>query len=455
MRLLHNKYRIALVCCLLFIICPGIAGINSDLVSFFKSFGFKGTATDMNAFENQAAGHISGGSIVLRDSVRNMKLAHVDAPSFKAGCGGIDAFMGSFSFVNGPKIISFFKSVMNNAVGYGFNLALETAVPEIAHSMQYIQSIAQRMNDINMNSCALAENLVGGMWPKIRTSQQQICQDIGTRKGFFSDWAAARQGCGVGTDFAKQINKASTDPQYKNEVIINKNIIWDALSKNGLTHDTELAEFFMSLSGTLIFNQRGSFDVLQPITYRKNLIRAILYGGNIEVYACKDTNKCLHVTKEKIKIEQHAALISQSKNFMMSLIEKAKKDKELSQAQATFLNMLSVPAFKLTSVFLKNAQQKDTAANFNTYCEIIARDFLHQYLIESLRLVQSSTIGIDYPGKDNLEKNIQSAIEYVNHVNDAMLGKLTETSIVTNSIKEMDKNAARSVQNTTKGTMIF
>lgn len=52
-------------------------------------------------------------------------------PDINAGCGGIDAYLGSFSFINGEQLQRFVKQIMSNAAGYFFDLALQTTVPEI------------------------------------------------------------------------------------------------------------------------------------------------------------------------------------------------------------------------------------------------------------------------------------------------------------------------------------
>ena len=163
--------------------------------------------------------------------MRDIQIIHV-SPGYRAGCGGIDLFAGGLSFVQADQLIAFFKKVLLDAAGYSFNLALETTVPEIAHVLQYIQQIAQKINNSNMNSCDMAEDLVGGVWPKVRASQQQICQDIGSQSNAFSDWADARLQCSTGGAMNDQLNKAANDSKYKDQVLYNKNIVWDAIRKN-------------------------------------------------------------------------------------------------------------------------------------------------------------------------------------------------------------------------------
>ena len=117
--------------------------------------------TAPNAYQGQEAGYYSGGSLFARDSVRDTQIASVDLPSFKSGCGGIDLFTGGFSFVNSQQLVNAMQNIINNAVGYSFNLALESATPEIANVMKYMNTLSNDINRANINSCETAAGLVG------------------------------------------------------------------------------------------------------------------------------------------------------------------------------------------------------------------------------------------------------------------------------------------------------
>ena len=72
---------------------------STDLGNFFDRIGFANNVTQSHSYQSQAAGFVSMGSIYARDQVRNIQLMHVDAPSIRAGCGGIDLTAGGFSFI--------------------------------------------------------------------------------------------------------------------------------------------------------------------------------------------------------------------------------------------------------------------------------------------------------------------------------------------------------------------
>src|SRR5260221_12789876 len=128
---------------------------------------------------------------------------------------------------------------------------METATAELANVMKYYNDFTSRFNHANLNSCEMGESLVGGMWPKVRATQQHICEDIGTSQNVFSNWAKARQGCGVKGELDKVIEGGKKDSRYKDLIVDNGNIVWKAIQKRAfLQNDHELAELFMSFSGT-------------------------------------------------------------------------------------------------------------------------------------------------------------------------------------------------------------
>ena len=53
--------------------------------------------------------------LYARTQVKNVQLISMTLPDINAGCGGIDAYLGSFSFINGEQLQRFVKQIMSNA----------------------------------------------------------------------------------------------------------------------------------------------------------------------------------------------------------------------------------------------------------------------------------------------------------------------------------------------------
>ena len=174
---------------------PARADVLSEMNRFWQ--GAAVNTTGPTAFQGQASGHWTLGNLYLRAPVRSEQIATVSLPSFRAGCGGIDAFAGAFSFINSDQLVAFARAVAQNAVGFAFELALETISPVIAETMAKLRALAQWVNSQNLNSCETAQALVGALWSKNDRASAAICAAIGTGQGIFSDYAAAKHGCGA------------------------------------------------------------------------------------------------------------------------------------------------------------------------------------------------------------------------------------------------------------------
>jgi conjugative transfer pilus assembly protein TraH len=404
------------------------AGLNDDLDGYFKGLGFSSNVTSPQAYHGQQAGFYTGGSIFMRSASTDLQVVQVQLPSYRSGCSGIDLFAGGFSFVDSEKLTEMSQKVMNNAGSYAFTLALETATPALANVLSKIQGVANTINQANINSCQTAESLVGGMWPKTNEAQHQICQDIGNSKNLFSDWAQAKQKCGMDNEFSNTMNKARNDPQYKNRVFDSGNITWKALKKNPLfSGDNELAEFMMSLSGTVIISKNGTGDDA-PVTYNpplpslmdtnsNNLIKALLETGTVTIYRCDtfDEDGCLHPTPDgKININSDKAFGNRIKTLLEDMVNKIIDDKAITPEEIGLLQSTSLPIYKMLNVQVAFAKDKDFLQITN-YAEAIATDILYQYLEQSLQVIRNSVAASQSPDEmlAKLQPNIDKELDFL------------------------------------------
>ncbi|WP_418180600.1 conjugal transfer protein TraH [Aliarcobacter lanthieri] len=114
----------------------------------------------------------SGGTINTRDrtilygggytiKVPNVTLTpfQVKAPSLKAGCGGIDMVFGSLGFLDKEQFVKFAEGIMAAAPGVAFDLALKTLCPSCSETLKALQSMANQINNMSLDSCQAATAL--------------------------------------------------------------------------------------------------------------------------------------------------------------------------------------------------------------------------------------------------------------------------------------------------------
>ncbi|EOC1314856.1 conjugal transfer protein TraH [Cronobacter turicensis] len=369
------------------------ADVNGDLNGFFGSLGYSGNVSQAQAWQGQAAGYFTGGSVYLRNPVRNVQLISMQLPSLNAGCGGIDAYLGSFSMISGEEIQRFVKQIMSNAQGYAFDLALQTMVPELKQAKDFLQKLASDVNSSNMSSCQAAQGIIGGLWPVTQVSQQKICQDIAGETNMFADWAASRQGCTVGGQSNNVTSRAGDD--QKDQVLKNKNLIWDALGRNRLFDgNRQLKELVMSTVGSIIFNKNGDVTILTPLVDNRDLVKVLMRGGTAKIYGCDEDTLCLGPVVTSVTISEGNGLVTLVKNLMLSIQNKLTADTPLTEQEKGFINTTSVPVLK----YLTNAQSMGMSATYLIQVsDFIAQDLMIQYLQELVKQASMSLAGKNFP----------------------------------------------------------
>lgn len=397
-----KKIRLIILTILL-IIFPFLtyASVNDDLKSYFNQLGYAANVTAPHAYDGQRAGYYTGGSLFARNQVRDVQIAHIDLPTYRSGCGGIDIYTGGISIINKEEFVNALRNILSSGGSYAMTLALEEMSPLIANVMKYWQQAANFINHANLNSCETAEALVGGLWPNTRAAQQRVCQDIGTGTGYFNDWAQARQGCGIGNKSQEVLARGKSDPRYKDMVLDQGNLAWQAIQKNSfLKSNIELSELFMSLSGTIIIKDQGKSIAATPSGIGdKKLLKVLLYGGDARILYCTDSfdaNGCLELGRKTITVDKKNAFQGEVKALLDDMVDKMRKDETLSPEQIGLISSTSLPILSMLRAQVEFNQLK-SPINVSQYADIIALDILLQYLEESLSVVKTSAALLSYP----------------------------------------------------------
>lgn len=123
------------------------------------------TSTSPGYFEGQARGYATAGSFSARWPSRTDYPISVQAPRLSAGCGGIDFFGGSVSFLNADQIVQKLQRILQNSAGVAFDMALDTLCPKCSAIMKSMEDLSDKLNSMAMNDCQAAKGLVTGLRP--------------------------------------------------------------------------------------------------------------------------------------------------------------------------------------------------------------------------------------------------------------------------------------------------
>lgn len=441
----------------MFLSSPIQASISGDLNGFFNDLGFMSNTTNPGVYHSQAAGSYVGGSLFARDQIRQYQLVTLDLPSYKAGCGGIDLYMGSMSFLSKDNMVALGKSIMTNGTVYAFDLALATTVPEIKYVKDGLQQVEQFVNHANINSCETAQTFIGGIWPKTEASQKKICKDQGTmgKEGYFSDYVKARMECS-GTKHDEVMAAASNDPARQQQVIYNRNIVWSLLkSKSFLAGDDELCEMIMSLTGTVIIDKAGHIQQVPSLANSRNLIKALIGrddGGvdKAKIWQCgeKDAN-CMTVTLKDITIKEENTLRFKINNLLSkikeALTQASPTDKDIADI-SSFAAMVHIPVIKFTEVML-STEYGDSIVDLSEVSTLIAEDLLQQYLNELLQEVSNvttaSTLNEDL--MNDISKRVRLARSEIARLDPEISNRLQQKFTLINHVQRIEQQVAARV----------
>ena len=372
-------------------VAPANAQVAKAMDDFVRDAGGAANVTGPSAFQGQSAGYYSLGNVWTRFPQKTTNLANLQLPSARAGCGGIDLFAGSFSFINASEIVAMLKAVANNAVGFAFKLAIDTVCPECSKVMDEFAQKAQMMNALNISSCEAAQALVGSVWPKGDLADKAICEASGNSDGIFSDYAAAKHGCGNKGERRSTIDGA--DPAKWDAVnsAVPRNYTWHVLKGSkffnaGGSFDRELAEYVMTMVGTIIYVPPTDDDPgrFQPLTgdTTSTLVTALLDGTSasaVQVYACDTEDQCLNPTLKPLNVPTVRAIRPRVTALIDGMVDAIRTDSAITAEQKELLQIASVPLYKILTVQAAYARGLSTDDR-STLAEIASIDLLYAIL---------------------------------------------------------------------------
>jgi conjugative transfer pilus assembly protein TraH len=408
-------------------------GIGNDLMHFFKKAGLASNVTTPGSYQDQTAGFYTGGSLVTRNSVRNAQIATVQMPGYRAGCGGIDLWMGGFSHIKSQELVEMARNIGSATASYAFMLAVQTVSPQIYNIMTELNNLATAINQTNINSCEVAATALGGMWPKTDQTSKHLCQSMGANLGAFSDWSAARQGCGAGGNRERVLKTNGSDPRYKDMFVGEFNLAWKAIQGNAfLSGDRELAQLFLTLVGSIIVRDgaaqtsyhksRAMSDKSHEVVTlaghgdRDDVISGLLNGGQTPLYKCDD-DACLRPNLTEVLISDQHALGRRVHMILESLIQKIYEDTEPTPEEKDFLNSTRLPVFKMINV-LTAFRKGHAPLDVHQYADLIALDVLYKYVLEVIDIVHDSvsqlrSVQVDDSHMERFLKQLRTARERI------------------------------------------
>jgi conjugative transfer pilus assembly protein TraH len=308
--------RTAVLLVAIFLPAAAFADLQQEMDAMF---GTMTNVTAPTAHLGQRRGVITSGSVVARNRVMSANMVSFVPPSFSAGCGGIDLFSGSFSFINMNQFVDLMRAVAANAAGYAFQLAINAMCPDCGNIMSDLQKKVQQLNQMFSNSCQLAQGLVNDAASVLpgKVQNDMKMSTISFSKGVTDVFGALTNASSQGDPVQQVKTNAATDM----EKVIQGNLVWRALNQNSAGSwfkfgGNEFLQAAMSVTGSVIVKPpeaapdgKGESN---PVITLPNLLRIkdLLNGSGssdyqtVNIYECDttDVDGCLNPISKSVTL---------------------------------------------------------------------------------------------------------------------------------------------------------
>lgn len=304
-----------LICVILSLcLCVGPASANMQGV-MQGMFNSMINVTPASNFETQSQGVYAGGSVYIRNQVSTIRPIVFDPPRLRADCSGIDAYAGSFSFINKDALINMMRNIASNGIAYAFKMAIGTLCPRCDNLMAELQKMADTMNKFNINSCKAAKGPMS-----IVQSWDDTARELGRNMDSIGGVVA-----GIGQDFNDLLNgtgsPSKTPDQQMREAAptvaaeeTEFNTAWKAVKEADIpswyqstmdeTAKVRFSEIVMSFTGTYIQHpvtpEEGGTprSSAEPYPVMVDFMDFLKGATSKLVYRCDTADKCLFPTTE-------------------------------------------------------------------------------------------------------------------------------------------------------------
>lgn len=241
----------SLACVLTILPVTSQAGLKEAMNEMFHS-----TSTATQGIQTQRLRGIYGGSMTLRPVGRGVNIVQFAAPKIDAGCGGIDIFFGSFSWISGEQFEQLLRSLASAAVGYAIKAAIQSMCDPCAAILTELEAAIRELNSLAKNTCAIANAMFSDNgFEKLAERASNIGRHLGNAAQMTADWAAGENK----RQAEKPKETAESSRPDQNPAV--GNLVWRAANQtmdNGANTLTafltkkEAIEMIMGLFGTVI-----------------------------------------------------------------------------------------------------------------------------------------------------------------------------------------------------------
>ncbi|MEN6621670.1 MAG: conjugal transfer protein TraH [Smithella sp.] len=462
-----NRVMSLLVCLILIILIP--IDVKSDsLEDMFQKWGFQASDTSPGAYEAQSRGFAVGGRMSIRAKNDMFQPITLKAPSFKAGCGGIDIFGGAFSWINAEQFTKNMRAIGQNALGYAFSLGLEWVCPTCSSVLKELQHFMNQINKMSVDSCTAAKALVNTSVSKVAGWQLQECQNQNQTNG---DGVQGWLSCAAGSE--EEIRKKLRDESWVNTLDAStrpkaiqggQDSVNQALTGQSISDEDR--QLILSYIGTVAMvggkndSEPSQCRYIPPTLSFKDLID----GGKVKLRICTDGEfgdgkTCNDYGAEEKTIEGYATKTQKYlKQIYTKVTTQTGTGRKLTTDEQTFINRINMPpVYTLidTVATLGTDGLSSSAENMLAlYSDLMAAEYAWATVEMYMQAVEGGSLNVtticassDREFKDTMKRVRQERNEGMQKIFSSLAARANAESFIVKLKSQLAKTAQRNMIN--------
>lgn len=354
------------------------AGMDAQMQGMFGSFGALATTSPPGAFQGQTRNAYTGGSLEMRFQNQQMSLFSISPPRLSVGCGGIDAYLGGFSYGSLDRYVSLLQQLGTGAVlGYAFQLAMKFICPDCADVLNKLEAAARAMNTLGrINPCNAGQAVQQAM------KAGEAIKAVGTSAS--TAWESSLIGRNLikdpidGQDVraTKTTQDANNDIKSAGSTSLSGNLVWAALGAANPPVDPSVRHLIMSVLGTVVVDDNVIPHYHPPTLEFKDILQTRT-GETPTIILCDEEVNCVNVT-EGPSAGDFSGFQEQTQTALGNLATAVANGVAPAPADINFVNAASIAVWRLLLDHGKTQADRDLIIRYSS--DIIATDLAFYYV---------------------------------------------------------------------------
>ncbi|WP_233981873.1 conjugal transfer protein TraH [Pectobacterium versatile] len=338
-----------------------------------------------SSFDSQKRGYYTMGGFSARNNTSTDYPITISPPRLNVGCGGIDAFLGGFSFLDPDYLVEKAQRAMQAAPYVAFDMALKTMCKECADTLGKIEQITNFLNGIQLNECALAKPIataaltqnaeaLKGLWTEM-TGTKSL--DDATDRLWSESTGKIKSNNGNATQDLKSLIEGC--PQEFKELMQHGSIVSRAAAKIGMSEFSDTIRGYM---GDVWIEMKGSDKIPVAISISscpqnsKYSLDDMLNGRS---YIKTINKECVPAQSKPVRDVVYAK--------MEKILSKMKAAQELGTDEIKFINSTNIPVY---SILRQAITSRQDTVYLNVLAELVGLNYSYYIFSDLYRNTQSS-----------------------------------------------------------------